>query len=124
MNKKATSQLDKEIGARVRLRRLECGMSQEKLAEALGLTFQQVQKYEKGTNRITVSRLDQIATALDATIASFLPDGNFTAKGGTPEPNERDSLDLLSLFNRLQSKPMRKAIVSLVRAAVSEQQEG
>jgi len=124
MNKKATSQLDKEIGARVRLRRLECGMSQEKLAEALGLTFQQVQKYEKGTNRITVSRLDRIATSLDTTIASFLPDGNFTAKGGTPEPKERDSLDLLSLFNRLQSKSMRKAIISLVRAAVSEQQEG
>lgn len=122
MNKKATSQLDKEIGARVRLRRLECGMSQEKLAEALGLTFQQVQKYEKGTNRITVSRLDQIAAALDASIASFLPDGNFTAKGGTPEANERDSLDLLSLFNRLQSKSMRKAIISLVRAAVSEQE--
>ena len=122
--KKAPNQIDRHVGGRVRMRRMMIKMSQEKLGEALGLTFQQVQKYEKGTNRITVSRLDQIATALDTTIASFLPDGNFTAKGGTPEPNERDSLDLLSLFNRLQSKPMRKAIVSLVRAAVSEQQDG
>ncbi len=73
MNKKATSQLDKEIGARVRLRRLQCGLSQEKLADALGLTFQQVQKYEKGANRITVSRLDQIARALDTRVEAFQP---------------------------------------------------
>lgn len=123
MNKKATSQLDKEIGARVRLRRLQCGMSQEKLAEALGLTFQQVQKYEKGANRITVSRLDQIAKALDTRVESFLPGGDFSAQGGTPVPNDRESRDLLSLFGQLQSRSMRKAIVSLVRAAVGEQQE-
>lgn len=123
MNKKATSQLDKEIGARVRLRRLQCGMSQEKLAEALGLTFQQVQKYEKGANRITVSRLDQIAKALDTRVEAFLPGGDFSAQGGTPVPNDRESRDLLSLFGQLQSRSMRKAVVSLVRAAVGEQQE-
>ena len=59
--KKAPNPIDKHVGSRVRMRRMMLGMSQEKLGDALGLTFQQVQKYEKGTNRIGASRLQQIA---------------------------------------------------------------
>ena len=59
--KKAPNPTDKHVGSRVRMRRMMLGMSQEKLGDALGLTFQQVQKYEKGTNRIGASRLQQIS---------------------------------------------------------------
>jgi transcriptional regulator with XRE-family HTH domain len=62
--KKEPDFVDKHVGSRVRMRRMLIGMSQEKLGEALGITFQQIQKYEKGTNRISASRLQQIASVL------------------------------------------------------------
>ena len=62
MSAKAPNPVDKYVGSRIRMRRIMLGMSQEKLGEALGLTFQQVQKYEKGTNRVGASRLQQIST--------------------------------------------------------------
>src|SRR5438045_3362688 len=71
MAKKAPNPTDKHVGARVRMRRKMLGMSQEKLGDALGLTFQQVQKYEKGTNRIGASRLQQIAHILQVPIEFF-----------------------------------------------------
>lgn len=122
MSKKATNQIDKEIGARVRLRRVQIGMSQEKLGEALGLTFQQIQKYEKGMNRISVSRLDQIAYALSTGIDYFLPNTASQGKSATFMPMDKDSLDLLDLFDQIQSKTMRRAIIFLTRAAVDQQQ--
>jgi transcriptional regulator with XRE-family HTH domain len=64
MSTKAPNPVDKYVGSRVRMRRIMLGMSQEKLGEALGLTFQQVQKYEKGTNRVGASRLQQISEIL------------------------------------------------------------
>ena len=64
MSIKAPNPVDKYVGSRVRMRRIMLGMSQEKLGEALGLTFQQVQKYEKGTNRVGASRLQQISEIL------------------------------------------------------------
>jgi transcriptional regulator with XRE-family HTH domain len=67
--KKAPNHVDRHVGSRVRLQRMLLGLSQEKLGEALGLTFQQVQKYEKGTNRIGASRLQQIAQFLKVEIA-------------------------------------------------------
>jgi transcriptional regulator with XRE-family HTH domain len=71
LQKKSPNQIDKHIGSRVRARRIMLGMSQEKLADALGLTFQQVQKYEKGVNRIGASRLLHIAGILDVSIEFF-----------------------------------------------------
>ena len=71
MAKKAPNPIDKHVGSRVRMRRMMLGMSQEKLGDALGLTFQQVQKYEKGTNRIGASRLQHIASILGVTISFF-----------------------------------------------------
>ena len=69
MSKKSPSPVDRHVGSRVRMRRMLIGMSQEKLGEMLGLTFQQVQKYEKGTNRIGASRLQQIAGILGVPVA-------------------------------------------------------
>src|SRR6185312_10394535 len=71
MAKKAPNPTDKHVGARVRMRRMMLSMSQEKLGDALGLTFQQVQKYEKGANRIGASRLQQIAAILQVPVAFF-----------------------------------------------------
>src|SRR6188768_3164333 len=80
--KKAPNPIDKHVGSRVRMRRMMLTMSQEKLGDALGLTFQQVQKYEKGTNRIGASRLQQISNILKVPVSFFfegapslLPDG-------------------------------------------------
>ena len=78
---KMPNPIDMHVGSRVRMRRILIGMSQEKLGDALGLTFQQVQKYEKGTNRIGASRLQQIAKALDV-VPSFFFDG-------MPAPEDR-----------------------------------
>ena len=79
--KKAPNPTDKHVGSRVRMRRMMLGMSQEKLGDALGLTFQQVQKYEKGTNRIGASRLQQISHILQVPVSFFFE--------GAPERADR-----------------------------------
>ncbi len=87
MTTKAPNPVDKYVGSRVRMRRIMLGMSQEKLGEALGLTFQQVQKYEKGTNCIGASRLQQISDILQVPV-SFLFEGG-PAGPNSPNGNER-----------------------------------
>ncbi len=83
MSTKAPNPVDKYVGSRVRMRRIMLGMSQEKLGEKLGLTFQQIQKYEKGTNRVGASRLQQISEILQVPV-SFLFDGG-PSGSTTPE---------------------------------------
>lgn len=73
INPRSATAIDRGIGERIRARRLEIGMSQEKLADAIGVTFQQVQKYEKGVNRVAASTLFAIAQALGAKLVSFFP---------------------------------------------------
>jgi transcriptional regulator with XRE-family HTH domain len=80
MTPKSPNPIDKYVGSRVRMRRIMLSMSQEKLGEALGLTFQQVQKYEKGTNRIGASRLQQISDILQVPVS-------FLFEGGPAGPN-------------------------------------
>src|SRR6201992_1671217 len=124
MSTKAPNLVDKYVGSRVRMRRVLVGMSQEKLGEALGLTFQQVQKYEKGTNRIGASRLQQIARALNVQ-PSFFFDGapnvqTETSHGMAEESNSAYVIDFLSTaeglqlnkaFSRIKDARMRKRIV-------------
>lgn len=125
--------IDVHVGSRVRLRRMLLGMSQEKLAEKLGLTFQQIQKYEKGINRIGASRLFDLAQVLSvpvqffyeevpgngADVAPILPQG-FSEVG--PENSiveflkSRDGLELNKAFVRIQDGKARRAIVDLVRS--------
>src|SRR5215831_18758366 len=71
METKLPNQIDKHVGARVRMRRMMLNMSQSDLGEALGITFQQIQKYEKGTNRVSASRLQQIAQVLRVPVPFF-----------------------------------------------------
>ncbi len=84
--KKVPNPIDRHVGSRVRMRRVILGMSQEKLGEALGLTFQQVQKYEKGANRIGASRLQQISRTLDVPPAFFFEGAPSLRATGTPKP--------------------------------------
>ncbi|WP_332461120.1 helix-turn-helix domain-containing protein [Acuticoccus mangrovi] len=84
-NQRSANSVDSHVGSRVRLRRLELGLSQEKLADQLGITFQQVQKYERGTNRIGASRLHQIALVLQAPITYFFEGASESALPRTSE---------------------------------------
>jgi transcriptional regulator with XRE-family HTH domain len=129
---KKPNPVDAHVGSRVRLRRMLLGMSQERLGESMGLTFQQVQKYEKGVNRIGASRLFQIAKILDVPVQFFFEeaphvggDGGTTARG-MAEPdseafileflNSREGLELNRAFVKIADPKVRKSIVDLVRA--------
>jgi len=133
--KKAPNPTDKHVGSRVRMRRMMLGMSQEKLGDALGLTFQQVQKYEKGTNRIGASRLQQIAHILQVPV-SFFFEGAPSVQSATrsdgmaeaPSPSyvsdflaTSDGLALTKAFMRISDSKLRRRIVDLVeQIAASE----
>ena len=120
---KQPNPVDKHVGGRVRMRRMMLSMSQEKLGNALGLTFQQVQKYEKGTNRVSSSRLQQISQILQVPV-SFFFEGLPTAGSNThsaPSPEyvndflaTSDGLNLTAAFVRIKSSKTRRRIVDLV----------
>src|SRR6516162_1566762 len=97
MSTKAPNPVDKYVGSRVRMRRIMLGMSQEKLGEALGLTFQQIQKYEKGTNRVGASRIQQIAEVLQIPV-SFLFEGGPTSSNGSDSFSEGTSPTFVTDF--------------------------
>ncbi len=131
------NEIDQHVGARVRLRRMLLGMSQEKLGEALGLTFQQVQKYEKGANRIGASRLFDLARVLGVPIQFFYDEltqaaadtgyanGHSGITGFAERPSEsfvvdflssRDGIDLNRAFGRLVDPKVRRSVIDLVRS--------
>ena len=132
------SPIDVHVGGRVRLRRTLMGMSQERLGEALGLTFQQVQKYERGVNRIGASRLFDLARVLDVPIGFFfddMPDGvGGTAGGGLPRRapsggfadaqdgfeddalHRRETLELVRAYYRITDPAVRKRVFDLIKS--------
>ena len=123
---KAPNPTDKYVGSRVRMRRIMLGMSQEKLGEALGLTFQQVQKYEKGTNRIGASRIQKISDILQVPV-SFLfeggPGSTVGAQGFSESPSTAyvsdflatsEGLALTRAFTRIPDAKLRRSIVDMV----------
>lgn len=124
--KKAPNPIDKHVGSRVRMRRMMLSMSQEKLGDALGLTFQQVQKYEKGTNRIGASRLQQISNILQVPVEFFFEGaphlgGASRVDGDAPSPAyvsdflaSSDGLALTKAFMRIGDAKLRRRIVDLV----------
>jgi transcriptional regulator with XRE-family HTH domain len=126
MSTKAPNPVDKYVGSRVRMRRIMLGMSQEKLGLALGLTFQQVQKYEKGTNRVGASRIQQISEILEVPV-SFLFDGGPSGRpngegfGEAASPAyvsdflaTSEGLALTRAFTRIGDPKLRRSIVELV----------
>ncbi len=122
--------IDVHVGSRVRLRRMFIGMSQEKLGEQMRLTFQQIQKYEKGTNRIGASRLFQLADVLGVPVGFFFEGLQTQAQSagaaGFAEPqsetyvmdflDSREGVELNRAFVRIKDPKVRKSIVDMVRA--------
>jgi len=122
-NRKSANQVDQHVGAKVRMRRLMLGMSQTDLANGLGLTFQQVQKYEKGTNRIGASRLHQIATILKVPTSFFVEGApiltgkasDLTASKEVIEfLSSKDGLALAKAYMWIKDNAVRKRVVELV----------
>jgi transcriptional regulator with XRE-family HTH domain len=123
------SPVDVHVGSRVRLRRTLLGMSQEKLGEAIGLTFQQVQKYERGANRIGASRLFELSQVLDVPVAFFFDDMSAITSGGpvpglsaAPEDfdsaalSRREILELARAFDRIKDEKVRKSVLELTKS--------
>jgi transcriptional regulator with XRE-family HTH domain len=123
MPAKPPNPVDRHVGSRVRMRRIMLGMSQEKLGEGLGLTFQQIQKYEKGTNRIGASRIQHIAEILQVPV-SFLFEGSPSSSthfDEAPSPTyvadflaTAEGLALIRAFMRVPDIKLRRAIVDMV----------
>ena len=131
--KKVPNPIDKHVGSRVRMRRMMLGMSQEKLGDALDLTFQQVQKYEKGTNRIGASRLQQMSQILQVPVSFFFEGAPAGARSidvdNAPSPAyvsdflaSSEGLALTKAFMRLKDPKVRRRIVDLVEAIVGEEE--
>lgn len=132
-NKKKPNPIDIHVGSRVRLRRTMLGMSQEKLGESLGITFQQIQKYEKGTNRVGASRLQNISAILNVPVSFFFEDAPGDQAGGAPGMAEASSsnyvVDFLSsaeglqlnrAFVKIADPKVRRRLVDLVKALAAE----
>jgi transcriptional regulator with XRE-family HTH domain len=135
MTKKTPNPIDRHVGSRVRMRRMMISMSQEKLGERLGITFQQVQKYEKGTNRIGASRLQQIASILGVPVSFFFegaPGGEAAAgfaESGNPAYVSdflatSEGLALSKAFMKVSDPKLRRRIVDLVEAMVAANEAG
>jgi transcriptional regulator with XRE-family HTH domain len=118
------------LGARVRARRQELGMSQERLADLLGVTFQQVQKYEKGINRIAASRLVPLCAALETSLSRL-----FDGVGGSPGAKKANaaidealtkpgSVELVLMYAAIESPKVRKRVLELVRAMSRDSETG
>jgi len=126
---KSPNPIDLHVGKRIRLRRMEIGVSQEKLGDALGITFQQVQKYEKGANRVGASRLQNIASALKVPVSYFFDDAPGDPETGQPGSSgptksidvmdflsSSDTLKLNRAFIKIEDPKVRRKIIDLVKS--------
>ena len=120
------------MGQRIRWRRRELKLSQEQLAELLGLTFQQVQKYEKGVNRVSAGRLFEIASVMGVAVSYFYDGAEAELEGGRDRPAggvvedgprapvlDAETLDLIAAFQKIEDDSLRKSLLNTVRAAAS-----
>ncbi len=121
--------VDLYVGARLRIRRKVLGLSQTQLADALGITFQQIQKYERGANRISASKLYEAARLLQSPVSYFFEGLDETAQGDDDGFAQRmtqfvatpEGLELAGLFPRLGDRRLRRRVVDLVRAMVDDE---
>jgi transcriptional regulator with XRE-family HTH domain len=126
---RAPNPVDRHVGLRIRLRRKELGISQERLAEAIGLTFQQVQKYERAANRVSASKLFEMARALETNIAYFYEGlASHPAPVGADKPRDAvqeflltpEGIELATVFPQIPRGRVRRRILDLVRALAGE----
>jgi transcriptional regulator with XRE-family HTH domain len=126
---KTPSKIDQLVGQRIRWRRKELKWTQEQLGEKLSLTFQQVQKYEKGINRISAGRLYEMATTLDVAIPYFfegaeeylsLPTGMAEQNQAAPLPlMDQEAMELLAAFQKIDDDSLRKSLLTTIKAAAA-----
>jgi len=126
--KKGPNETDVLVGTKVRIRRVELGMSQTELATALGVTFQQVQKYEKGTNRIGASRLHAMANVLRVSVNYFFPQAADGLDHST-RPSEvlgllgvPGAMDLLRNFSRINDRSAQRALCVMAKTLARDEQ--
>ncbi|WP_395448430.1 helix-turn-helix domain-containing protein [Aminobacter sp. UC22_36] len=135
-NKKKPNPTDVYVGGRIRLRRNMLGMSQEKLGESLGITFQQIQKYEKGTNRVGASRLQAIAQILSVPVAFFFEDApgadGSEQKGLSEDSSTSFVVDFLSsaeglqlnrAFARISNPKVRRKVIELAKVLADDEEQ-
>ena len=128
-HKRSPNPIDQYVGARIRMRRIMLGMSQERLGDAIGLTFQQIQKYEKGTNRIGASRLQQVGIVLNVPVEFFfegapLHNGTISSNDGFRESlaagyvtefmSTAEGIHLMQAFTKIKDSKIRKRILELI----------
>lgn len=135
--KKAPSPVDRHVGSRVRMRRITVGLSQERLGEALGVTFQQIQKYEKGSNRISASRMQNIAQVLGVPVSFFFDgsprDESIAMAVGFADSAQADytadifataeGVALARAFASIEDPKVRRRVVDLVTTLVEGQRK-
>lgn len=130
-NKKKPNPIDVHVGSRIRLRRNMLGLSQEKLGESLGITFQQIQKYEKGTNRVGASRLQAISAILNVPVSFFFEDAPGSSnQAGFAEDNEAtyvvdflnssEGVQLTRAFTKISDPKVRRKIIDLVKSLAAD----
>ena len=130
-NKKKPNPIDVHVGSRIRLRRNMLGLSQEKLGENLGITFQQIQKYEKGTNRVGASRLQAISAILNVPVSFFFEDAPGSSnQAGFAEDNEatyvvdflnsNEGVQLTRAFTKISDPKVRRKIIDLVKSRAAD----
>ncbi|MCF8467653.1 MAG: helix-turn-helix transcriptional regulator [Sneathiella sp.] len=127
--------VDVHVGSRLRMRRTLLGLSQQKLGGKLGLTFQQVQKYERGANRIGASRLFELSKILDVPPSFFfedMPVGGASAQAGLAEPEDsfehqflgkRETLELVRAYYKITSLEVRKRVFDVIKAVAAEEED-
>jgi transcriptional regulator with XRE-family HTH domain len=134
MPKKQANPIDVQVGNRVRIRRMLIGMSQERLGDLLGLTFQQVQKYEKGVNRIGAGRLFEVARILNVPIDFFYEGLSTTSQPGMGEADvaappvmefisSGEGLQLSLAFMKIKDTKVRKRVLDLVKSLAEEEEQ-
>ena len=135
VNKKTPNPVDVHVGARIRMRRIMVGLSQERLGDGLGITFQQIQKYEKGTNRVGASRLQAISGILGVSPSYFF-EGAENPDPSAPRVDDgaiggingfiasKEGLELNKAFVKITDAKIRKSIVGLVRTLADQSDDG
>ena len=133
------NEMDVHVGQRLRVRRSLLGLSQEKLAESIGLTFQQIQKYERGTNRVSAGRLYDLSKILDVPVSYFFEQfgkvdlDSYAAEGmadndqqgfeGSDIMNSKETLDLLRIYYSVQDPETRKDIMKFIKSMAHKIQD-
>jgi transcriptional regulator with XRE-family HTH domain len=133
MPKKQANPIDVQVGNRVRIRRMLIGMSQERLGDLLGLTFQQVQKYEKGVNRIGAGRLYEVSRILNVPVDFFYEGVSSPAASGSKEMEDAppviefvssgEGLQLSLAFMKIKDTKVRKRVLDLVKSLAEEEEQ-